>query len=138
MSFGPAGNPRFPGSGGPRGPQKPPRKDAGLRPASFCICFEAQRAPQTSEIDDFRPAQNSCIKNPGVIGGQINAGNARFLSLGGPGGPGKPCQKVGDFAPPPFRQGFQGSRGRPDSKKSGFPVSIWPPVCRQMRLGLRG
>jgi hypothetical protein len=27
---------------------------------------EAPGAPQTSEIDHFRPTQNSCIKNPGV------------------------------------------------------------------------
>ena len=29
--------------------------------------FEAPGAPQTPEIDHFRPAQNSCIKNPGVL-----------------------------------------------------------------------
>ena len=28
--------------------------------------LEAPGAPQTPEIEDFRPAQNSCIKNPGV------------------------------------------------------------------------
>ncbi len=26
----------------------------------------APGAPQTPEIDDFQPAENSCIKNPGV------------------------------------------------------------------------
>jgi hypothetical protein len=29
--------------------------------------FEAPGAPQTQEIEDFRPAQNSCIKNPDLV-----------------------------------------------------------------------
>ncbi len=34
----------------------------------------APGAPQTPEIEDFRPAQNSCIKNPGVS--QVSLGRA--------------------------------------------------------------
>ena len=30
------------------------------------MAFRAHGGPQTPGIDDFRPAQNSCIKNPGV------------------------------------------------------------------------
>ena len=36
------------------------------------MVFGAPGAPQTPEIDDFRPAQNSCIKNPGVKPGNKN------------------------------------------------------------------
>jgi hypothetical protein len=52
---------------GAPGASKPMQKDAGLRPAYFCMGCEAPGAPQTPEITDFRPAQNSCIKNPGVL-----------------------------------------------------------------------
>ena len=37
------------------------------RDNAFVQACEAPGAPQTPEIDHFRPAQNSCIKNPGVL-----------------------------------------------------------------------
>jgi hypothetical protein len=38
----------------------------GRRPPPFGIVFGAARATQTPNIDDFRPAQQPCIKNPSV------------------------------------------------------------------------
>ncbi len=60
MSFGPAGDRRFPGSGGPRGPQKPFKKMWGFAP----YIFEWVVRPPGPKRP---PAQNSCIKNPGVV-----------------------------------------------------------------------
>ena len=51
------------------------------------MVFGAPGAPQTPEIDDFRPAQNSCIKNPGVCG-ERGAGESGELGEGGRGAPG--------------------------------------------------
>ena len=52
-------------SGRPGGPGKAP-KMWGRSPPHFGMVLGAPGAAQTPEIDDFRPAQNSCIKNPGV------------------------------------------------------------------------
>ncbi len=41
------------------------------------VCW-APGAAQTPKIDDFRPAQNSCIKNPGV-----NNDNSNFYLVFG-------------------------------------------------------
>ncbi len=43
--------------------------------------FEAPGAPQTPEIDHFRPAQNSCIKNPGVKSPEEAAALAQAVLL---------------------------------------------------------
>ncbi len=52
--------------GAPGAPKTIP-KCGGRSPPYFWMGFEAPGAAQTPEIEDFRPAQNSCIKNPGVV-----------------------------------------------------------------------
>ncbi len=44
MSFGPSGNRRFPGSGGPRGPRKPFKNMGGEAPHIFA-CFPGHPGP---------------------------------------------------------------------------------------------
>ena len=43
------------------------QKCGGLRPPHFGMAFGAPGAAQTPKIDDFRPAQKSCMKNPCVM-----------------------------------------------------------------------
>jgi hypothetical protein len=67
VSFGPAGNRRWSGSGRPRGPQKPLKNMGGFAPPHFWMVYLAPGAAQTPNIDGLRPAQNSCIKNQSVL-----------------------------------------------------------------------
>ena len=82
---------------------KPIGKGGGLRPPPFPGGFGTAGAPQTPEIEDFRPAQNSCIKNPGVPANRHSradfgvfrrrskmATDPEIVDLGGLGGPGGP------------------------------------------------
>jgi hypothetical protein len=57
----------------------------GFAPHLFAW-FLGPPGPQTPEIDDFRPAQNSCIKNPGVYRGMPKwfVGHVNCWTLGVP------------------------------------------------------
>ncbi len=57
---------RFPGSGWPLAHWKPIKKGGERNPPCW-LTSGAQGAPQTPEMDDYRPAQKSCIKNPSVL-----------------------------------------------------------------------
>jgi hypothetical protein len=51
---------------GVRGARETIQKYGGRSPPHFGMVFGAAGAAQTPKIDDFRPAQKSCIKNPSV------------------------------------------------------------------------
>jgi hypothetical protein len=56
----------FGGLGGPGGPENHSRR-WGAKPPLSGMVFGALRAAQTRKINDFRPAQKPCIKNPSVM-----------------------------------------------------------------------
>jgi hypothetical protein len=68
----------FWGLGGPGGPRNHSRR-WGATPPPSGVVFGAAGAAQTSQIDDFPPVPNSCIKNPSVIQSEIER---RVVGLG--------------------------------------------------------
>ncbi len=78
----------FGGLGGPGGPNNH-AKIWRLCPSYFCMVSRAPGAAQTPKIDDFRPAQKSCIKNLSVEWRPIDGQTYRRAN------PAKPCNLLG-------------------------------------------
>ncbi len=123
MVFGPAGNRRFWGWGGPGGPKNNSRK-WGVRPPPSGMVFGAAGAAQTPKIDDFRPAQNHVLKNQVDVGGRaikcfgnaVNQSHESFWARWA-----RSIEKRG-ASPPPFVKGTGHDWGRLDPPSRRFPV----------------